>query len=459
MLNADNTIDADQASRIAYHGAIFAYPMVLLDEARRRHPGAPNAFHYDWGGQLRCLAYPNPHVLYSTAWLDLSEGPVVLSTPKLNAHNMVIAMVDSRGRVFASAGARETGALPSEIAIVGPNWSGDIGRGLKAIRAATNRVWLIARTPIDRDDPQLALRLRRELYLTPIRRPDAPALERGPEPGLPGWPARDVASFGAEAFFRRFAGIIGERPASRHEATLIHELARIGFVPGGSFELDRLPPLIAASVEQGLARAIHTIATHPFAADPESGSPWAVYARQPGVAEDPLLLAALAHNALALNMAEDAHYFVAGIDADGNPLNGAHRYRLHFEEFRTPQVEGEWSLTAYDLNGDLPEPANGRFGLSSHDRLRFNADGSLDLRIQRDPPVSLLEPNWAPCPAGDFRLVLRAYWPRQSILGGAWRPPSVRRLHEQPSGFDARREAPQPMLRAAPSASAEGHPA
>jgi hypothetical protein len=311
---------------------------------------------------------------------------------------------------------------------------------------------------VDREDPQIGVRLQRQLYLTPIRRADEARVETEHTFGQPGWPAREVADFDAETFFSRLAAAVGERPASRHEATILHELARVGFTPNQPFDLDRLPTPIARAVEDGLARAMHTISSHPFASDPESGSNWALYARRPDVAADPLLTAALAHNALALNMAEDAHYFVTGVDADGKPLNGAHRYRLHFEQFRTPQVEDAWSLTAYDLSGGLSEPTNGRYGLTSHDRLRFNADGSLDLRIQRDPPVSLLESNWAPSPSGDFRLLLRAYWPRQSILSGSWRPPVLRRLHEQRPDFDARRETSRPSLRMPASSPAERYP-
>jgi hypothetical protein len=427
MPTDDVTIDAQEAQRIAYHAAIAGYPIVLLDEARRRHPAPANEFHHDWGRRAPALAHANPHVLYSTAWLDLADGPVVLSTPRLNAANLVVTMLDARGRVFSSAGARMTGALPAEIAIVGPNWGGDVGRGMKAIRAATNTVWLVARTPIDHEDPEISLTLQRQMYLTAIRRQEpAPPVLR--ELRLPRWPARTVATLDAETFFQRLGEVFGERPTSGREAALIEELARIGFTPGRPFELPATAA-IAQALRDGLAHAQHTIASHPFAAEP--GGAWAVYARHAGETGDPLTAAAAIHNGLALNLAEDAVYFVATSDNEGRPLSGAHRYRLHFDQYRTPQVEGSWSLTAYDLAGELTELSGDRFGLSSRDRLRFNADGSIDLRIQRNPPVNLLASNWAPCPPGDFRLVLRAYWPRQSILSGAWRPPAPRRLHEQ----------------------------
>jgi hypothetical protein len=426
MLNDGANLSPDEAAQIAYDGCVFGYPLVLLDAARRRHPAGVNQFHHDWGVSRRGVSHPNPQVLYSTAWLDLSAGPVVLSVPNLHAHHVLISMIDARGRVFASVGARETGAPACEVAVVGPAWTGDIGGNMRPVRAPTDTAWLVARIPVDPDSAVISLALQHQLRLTSVSRPGGP-LGQTDRTAPPGWPARFCAQMDAESFFGRLSAVIDERPASRQAAGLMEQLLRIGLAPRRPFDLGSLPRGVAQAVSDGVARAQRDIAAGRCA---DSAGAWTVHARERGRTDDALSAAVLAHTCIGLNFKEDAIYFLSETDSDGQALNGEHRYRLHFDQFRTPQVEGSWSLTAYDLNGDLPAPSGRRLGLSSRDRLRFNADGSIDLRIQAESPLDPLAANWTPCPPGGFRLVLRAYWPRYSVLSGAWRPPTVTRLHD-----------------------------
>jgi hypothetical protein len=57
-----------------------------------------------------------------------------------------------------------------------------------------------------------------------------------------------------------------------------------------------------------------------------------------------------------------------------------------------------------------------------------NADGSLTLQIQKDPPSKDQEPNWLPAPNGPPYVVMRVYWPKEAALNGTWQPPAVQRI-------------------------------
>ena len=131
---------------------------------------------------------------------------------------------------------------------------------------------------------------------------------------------------------------------------------------------------------------------------------------------------------LGANLPQDAIYAMTAEDGEGKPLAGAHRYIIHFGKGQTPPVHAFWSATLYDMDRFfVPNPIN-RYAIGDRDRLRFNADGSLDLLIQHDSPGADQESNWLPAPAGPFNLILRIYWPRESVLDGSWRIPPVRGL-------------------------------
>ena len=64
--------------------------------------------------------------------------------------------------------------------------------------------------------------------------------------------------------------------------------------------------------------------------------------------------------------------------------------------------------------------------------LKYNADGSLTIYVQADPPAGVLRTNWLPAPKdADFSLYVRAYWPKAAVLDGQWTPPAAQRSEGQ----------------------------
>lgn len=130
---------------------------------------------------------------------------------------------------------------------------------------------------------------------------------------------------------------------------------------------------------------------------------------------------------LGANAAEDAVYPTARVDADGQPLNGANEYVLHFDKGRLPPAEAFWSLTLYnDRQSFVGNPIN-RYAIGDRDKLRYNPGGSLDIYIQNGSPGKDRESNWLPAPKDSFNLMLRLYWPEPAVLDGTWQPPAVKR--------------------------------
>jgi hypothetical protein len=115
-------------------------------------------------------------------------------------------------------------------------------------------------------------------------------------------------------------------------------------------------------------------------------------------------------------------------DDQGEQLNGAKRYVLHFDE--QPPAEAFWSLTMYDAE-KFYLVANPIKRYSIGDRtpgIQYNDDGSLDIYMQHESPGPDKESNWLPAPKGDFRPTLRLYIPGATVFDGSWLPPAIKRL-------------------------------
>jgi hypothetical protein len=104
---------------------------------------------------------------------------------------------------------------------------------------------------------------------------------------------------------------------------------------------------------------------------------------------------------------------------------------MHFPKGQLPPVRGFWSVTMYDANYFFVNNPINRYSISARQNLKTNADGSIDLHMQKDSPGADLESNWLPAPAGEFILMLRMYWPSEespSILNGSWTIPPVKKV-------------------------------
>lgn len=423
MVNATQ-ITPHEAEVIAFEGCVAAYPLVLLDEARQLHAAAPNHFAHVPPGADIGLGHANPHVLYSSAWLDLTAGPVVLSLPDLHGHHCAIAMIDAWGEVIGSLGVRAAGEGAGDVAVVGPGWVGDLAQEMRTVRASTNAVWLLGRTLLEDDSDQTRLALQGRIYLTPL----GEVMTRAPSiKAWRDWPADRCVSMPAEAFFDRVAQLLALHARPRVNSDWIDRLQQIGVTAGQPYRTAALPPLVAEAIRNGVEAAQARIARSAWGRPVTGAQPWTAFGRRPRD-YDPLGRAASAHSGLGFHMREDAFYFSARLDEDGAMLNGVERYRLHFAPRQTPPVAAFWSLVVYDLDRRAVVCGAARKGITNRDPLRFNIDGSLDIRLQRQHPAPPLAANWLALPDGPFEVVLRAYAPGSGILKGSWRPPALRRM-------------------------------
>ncbi|WP_317922361.1 MULTISPECIES: DUF1254 domain-containing protein [unclassified Cupriavidus] len=433
---SDQTMKALSAEVFTY-----AYPLVLMDVTRElmtlRTP--VNTFTHKRtfpDASFTDVVSPNADTLSSSAWLDLSREPVILSVPDTQGRFYLMPLMDAWTNVFASPGKRTTGTRRGIFAITGPDWRGTLPKGVQEIRSPTSMVWLIGRTQANgKQDYPAVHRLQDQYRLTPLsawgggrRVPERPA-PRAAAVDTQSSPVEQVAAMDAQAFFTRFAALLPANPPAPGDSAMVEKLRRMGIHPGVPFKTTVLEPTTARAVQEGATAALAAIVQGARKGNADAGNGWVMHRDLGNYGTNYARRAVTAWVGLGANLPEDAIYASARTDANGTPLQGGARYVLHFDKGQLPPARAFWSLTLYnDRQAFIPNPMQ-RYALSSRDRLRYNRDGSLDIYIQHERPAGARAANWLPAPPDGLNMMLRAYWPEQALLDGSWMPPAVMRVN------------------------------
>jgi hypothetical protein len=438
-------IGEDEALAIATDAYVYGYPLVTMEVTRQKLTnvatsqgvrGAPvnqlsHARAFLTAGFTDVVA-PNNDTLYSQAWLDLAKEPLVLHLPDSGGRYTLMPVLSAWTDVFASPGTRTTGTAAGDYAIVGPGFHGKLPRGVHPLRSPTNLAWLIGRTHSDGSPADLAAvhAFQDGMSLKPLsafgKAFDPPLGPVDPGIDMGTSPREQVDRMDAATFFGILAAKLRSNPPAAADAPMVARLAKIGIQPGCDFDPGKLDPAVARGVARAPRAGLAKILAHEKSAGKQvNGWIWAKKTGRYGT--DYLQRALIAAVGLGANLPEDAVYPLAKVDGGGQRLSGKHRYVIHFAPGATPPVKAFWSVTMYDEAMLLVENPIHRYAVHSADPLTFNADGSLDLLIQRDAPAGAAKNNWLPAPKGDFNLMLRMYWPSKPVLTGVWAPPAVAR--------------------------------
>ena len=444
------TVTEEEAHAIGVDAYLYFYPLVTMEVMREQltnqEPG-PGSL----GGpmnrfanipafptaEMKAVVRPNFDTLYSSGWLDLTKEPVVVSAPDTGGRYYLLPMLDMWSDVFASPGWRTTGTQAGNFLVTPPGWAGTAPDGFTQIKAPTPYVWIIGRTKTDGPaDYDAVHKIQAGYKIMPLsqwgKEPVPPVVKIDPAIDMKTSPKVTVDTMKAGPYFARAAELLKLHPPHITDQPIIARLERIGFEVGKSFDLNAADPAIQKGLESAPEDAQKLMQWKiPTMARVANG--WSMNTDTMGVYGNYYLKRAMiAQVGLGANLPEDAIYPLNLADSEGNPLDGANTYTIHFDKGEAPPAQAFWSITLYDPAGFQVANSINRFAVSSWMPFKYNPDGSLDLYFQNESPGADKETNWLPAPRGPYNLTMRVYAPKSDALTGKWNPPPVVKVQTVP---------------------------
>jgi hypothetical protein len=436
-------VTAAEARAIAKEAYIYGFP--LVDSYRIQHAYFVDSdnpeYKAPWNQIVSvprvytpadtAVQTPNSDTPYSFVGLDLRAEPIVLTVPPIEKDRYFsIQLIDAYTFNFDYIGSRTTGNDGGSFLIAGPGWKGETPAGVKKVfQSETEFAFALYRTqlfnPDDLDNvKKVQAGYKAELLSAFLGQP-APAAAPAIDFIKPLTPDEEKTSL---AFFNELNFVLQFCPTVPSETDLMARFAKIGVGAGKTFDVNTLSPEMKTAIEQGMADAWVDLGN--LQKRIESGE--VPIGDLPGsrsfLKNNYLYRMGTAVLGIYGNSKEEAMYPLYGVDAEGQKLDGANRYTMHFAPGQLPPVNAFWSLTMYELPASLlvANPLN-RYLLNSPMLPQFvkDADGGLTLYVQNESPGADKEPNWLPAPKGPFLVFMRLYWPKQEALDGTWKHPPM----------------------------------
>ena len=260
-------VTEEEAHAIGVDAYLYFYPLITMDLTRLQFTnvepgkdplkGPMNTFvnipAYP-SADMRVVVRPNFDTLYSSAWLDLTKEPVVVSVPDTGGRYYLLPMLDIWTDVFASPGWRTTGTSAGNFLITPSDWSGTTPSEFTQIKAPTPYVWIIGRTRTDGPaDYEAVHKIQAGYKITPLSRwgkePEPVTVKIDPNVDMSTPPKKQVDTMPAGKFFAYAAELLKLHSPHITDQPIIVELRKIGFEAGKSFDLGKADPTVKKALE------------------------------------------------------------------------------------------------------------------------------------------------------------------------------------------------------------------
>ncbi len=439
-------VTEQEAYEIGKEAYWYFYPLVTMDVTRKQMTNLPagkkpgfgpeNTFSHTRAypdAEFKAVVRPNFDTLYSSAWINVSKEPMIVSMPDTNGRYYLLPILDMWTDVIAAPGWRTSGTAAQNYALVAPGWSGTLPSNVERINATTSTLWIIGRIKTDGPQDYASVHMIQDaMTITPLsqwglKQASCEAkIDETVDMLTP--PLETVNGMSVEAFFSHAALLLNTYKPHATDWSILARAQRMGIVAGEPLNLSKLEDKLTKAFILGAQDALKTmLAKLTFMGRQIDG--WSMNTDSMGVYGNYYLKRSIVSMVgLGANQAEDAIYPLNYADATGTPLQGEMNYVLRFEKDKLPPANAFWSLTMYDAAGFQTANEINRFAISSWMPLKTDGDGSLSIYIQHKNPGAEKESNWLPSPAsGVLGITMRLYAPKEQALYGDWNPPPIRK--------------------------------
>lgn len=361
--DAQSAVTEQEARSIALDAYLYLYPLVTMDLTRKQFTnlepgkelgkGPMNMFNnvpqYP-PAEFKGVVRSNFDTLYSSAFLDVTKEPVVVSVPDTGGRYYLLPMLDMWSDVFASPGWRTTGTQAGNFVVTPLGWKGNLPTGFVQIEATTPYVWIIGRTKTDGpQDYDAVHKIQAGYKITPLSewgKSSMPlTVQIDPSVDMKTPPKTQVDTMPAGRYFAYAAELLKVNPPHLTDQPIIARMKRIGIEVGKSFDMSKAEAGVMKALvdapsagQQLMAWKLATLA--------RVVNHWSMNTDTMGVYGNYYLKRAIVAQAgLGANLVEDAIYPLNLGDENGVLLDGNSNYTIHFDKGQTPPSHAFWSIT------------------------------------------------------------------------------------------------------------------
>lgn len=411
---------------------VYAFPLVLMDATKTSATNtetvvagkAPvNRFMHGAGtvnAKFKTVVTPNVDTVYTQVWLDLGEEPVLFTMPAADRF-FNVQLLDAWTNTVSVL------TEPGVYAFTCDGWQGELPEGVIRVDFPTQMAWFIARCLLLGGDDLVNVKaIQAEMDIRPLSA-FVSGGEYVPAPGTFSAendfvPVNRVFAMTPAEFFAKANELMTVNPPAAADAGKLEKIAAVNVGPGMTFDMSVLGGDAAGQWKTMLAGLRPRLVASGRQFNVALGQ-WSYFGRPIGdFGTEYDYRAMIALGGLGANTLDVAMYTKTNTDENGESMNGAHTYRIHFDSMPPVLGNGFWSVTAYGSDDFLIDNPLDRYAITDRSAFELNEDGTLDIIVSAAEPEKV--GNWLPVNEDEFHLYMRIYSPDMEAIA-AWDAPAI----------------------------------